>query len=55
MFMAMLSLCEPLCRLLIDRINTLTLRERYGTVVWENLRVKFDELVAIIRDLKGYR
>jgi hypothetical protein len=34
--------------------DTLTLRERYGSAVWENLRVKFDELPAIIEDLKGY-
>jgi hypothetical protein len=33
--------------------NTLTLRERYGSVVWENLRVKFADLPAVIRDLKG--
>jgi hypothetical protein len=34
--------------------NRLSLRERYGSVVWENLRVKFADLPAIIRDLKGY-
>jgi glycyl-tRNA synthetase (class II) len=34
--------------------DTLTLRERNGSAVWENLRVKFDELPAIIEDLKGY-
>jgi hypothetical protein len=34
--------------------SSLTLRERYGSAVWENLRVKFDELPAVIRDLKGY-
>jgi hypothetical protein len=34
--------------------GTLTLRERYGSAAWENLRVKFDELPAVIKDLKGY-
>jgi hypothetical protein len=33
--------------------NTLTLRERHGNVVWENLRVKFDKLPAVIADLKA--
>jgi hypothetical protein len=33
--------------------NTLTLRERYGGVIWENLRVKFADLPAVIRDLKS--
>jgi hypothetical protein len=33
--------------------NTLTLRERYGSAVWENLRVKSADLPAIIRDLKS--
>ena len=33
--------------------DTLTLRERYGNVVWENLRVKLADLPAVIRDLKG--
>jgi hypothetical protein len=36
------------------RDGTLTLRERNGSAVWENLRVKFDALSAVIRDLKGY-
>lgn len=34
--------------------DTLMLHERYGSAVWENLRVKLDELPAVIRDLKGY-
>src|SRR5262249_53509239 len=36
------------------KAGTLSLRERYGSAVWENLRVKLDELPAVIRDLKGY-
>jgi hypothetical protein len=31
----------------------LTLRERNGSAVYENLRVKLDELPAVIRELKG--
>ena len=34
--------------------GTLTMRERYGSAVYENLRVKLDELDAIIRGLKSY-
>jgi hypothetical protein len=34
--------------------DTLTLRERNGSAVWENLRVKLDELPAVIENLKGY-
>ncbi len=33
--------------------NTLTLRERYGNVVWENLRMKFDGLPGVIAELKS--
>jgi hypothetical protein len=33
--------------------DTLTLRERYGNVVWENLRVKLADLSEVIHDLKG--
>jgi hypothetical protein len=33
--------------------NTLILRERYGHVVWENLRVKLDGLPAVIAQLKA--
>lgn len=32
----------------------LMMRERYGSAVYENLRVKLDELPAIIRELKSY-
>jgi hypothetical protein len=34
--------------------NTLSLRERYGPGVWENLRMKVDDLAAAIKQLKGY-
>jgi hypothetical protein len=34
--------------------GSLTLRERNGSAVWENLRVKFDELPKVISDLKSY-
>jgi hypothetical protein len=34
--------------------NTLLLRERYGNVVWEALRIKLVELPTIIRDLQSY-
>jgi hypothetical protein len=33
--------------------NTLTLRERNRHVVWENLRVKFGQLPAVIAQLKA--
>ena len=34
--------------------GTLTMRERYGSAVYEDLRVKLDELAPIIRGLKSY-
>jgi hypothetical protein len=38
-----------------DNTNgTLTMRERDGSAIYENLRVKLDELPAIIRELKSY-
>ena len=34
--------------------GTLSLRERNGPAVWENLRMKVDDLAAAIKQLKGY-
>jgi hypothetical protein len=34
--------------------NTLSLCERNGPAVWENLRMKVDDLAAAIKQLKGY-
>jgi hypothetical protein len=34
--------------------NNLTLRECNGPAVWENLRMKVDDLTAAIKQLKGY-
>jgi hypothetical protein len=48
-----LSLDNPLKDFDISN-GTLTMRERYGSTVYENLRGKLDELPAIIRELKSY-